>query len=170
MKRRKLLAGLAVICLAGTLSGCSALSGLFGGGGDVQRDPDDQITQGGNVDAFSLKVGDCLISSDLENEFTDIPAVPCSEGHDTEVIYIFDMPDGAYDDDAITEAGNSECAKAITDYVGPNYGSVSSDGLDWNYFSPTSDSWDQGDREIDCIAYTMSFENELTSSVKGMGA
>jgi len=147
------------------MSGCS----LFGGGNDAGRGSDSQITSGGNVDAFSIYVGDCLISADLDNEFSEVPAVPCTEAHDSEVIYIFDMPDGDYDSDAIDSAGDDQCPQAIVNYVGPNYDTVSSEGLDWYYFSPTEESWAQGDREVDCIAYARSDTNELTSSVKGLG-
>ena len=147
------------------MTGCS----LFGGG-DAERGSDAQITSGGNLDAFSMYVGDCLISSNLDDEFNEVPAVPCTDPHDSEVIYIFDMPDGDWDEDAIEAAGDDQCAQAIIDYVGPNYDTVTSEGLDWNYFSPTSESWDQGDREIDCVAFTNSFDDELTSSVKGLGA
>ena len=168
MKTKNLLVGLAAACLLVTMGGCSAVSGLFGGG-DAQRDPDDQITSGGNINAFSLHVGDCLISSDLDSSFSDVPAVPCTEAHDSEVFYLFDMPDGTFDEDAIDDAAGQECPRALNSYVGPNYASVGSEGLDWSYFVPTEDSWANGDREVDCVAYAVSGTNELTSSVKGLG-
>jgi len=163
MKPRYILTGIAAVCLLGTMAGCS-------GGGDAARDTDAQITSGGNLSAFSMYIGDCLISANLDDQFSEVPAVPCTEPHDSEVIYIFDMPDGDYNEDAIEAAGDDQCAQEIVTYVGPNYDTVSSEGLDWSYFTPTSESWDQGDREVDCIAYTASSENELTSSVKGLGA
>ena len=162
MKLRYVLSGVVAACLLGTMAGCS-------GGNDASRDTDAQITSGGNVSAFSMYIGDCLISSDLDDQFSEVPAVPCTEPHDSEVIYIFDMPDGAYDEDAIGAAGDDQCSQEIVSYVGPNYDTVTSEGLDWTYFSPTSESWASGDREVDCLAYTLSYENELTSSVKGLG-
>ncbi|MCL2735995.1 MAG: septum formation family protein [Propionibacteriaceae bacterium] len=163
MKVRNLVAIAGVAFALSLMSGCSSST-------PEQRDTGGQITGAGNVDAFSLHVGDCLISSALQDTFQDVPGVPCTEGHDSEVIYIFDMPDGTYDETAIDDAAQDACAQGIVDYVGPNYASLTSQGLDWSYFSPSQDSWNQrNDREVDCVAYTVSEENELTSSVKGMG-
>ena len=163
MKPQYILAAATAACLLGMMAGCT-------GGGDASRDTDAQITSGGNLSAFSMYIGDCLISANLDDQFSEVPAVPCTEPHDSEVMYIFDMPDGDYDEDAIEAAGDDQCAQEIAEYVGPNYDTVSSEGLEWSYFTPTSESWDNGDREVDCIAFTVSSENELTSSVKGLGA
>ncbi|MDR0849822.1 MAG: septum formation family protein [Propionibacteriaceae bacterium] len=153
---------LTVVVAAGAallLSSCSLLSGL--GGSDR---PTGEVSQSQQVDAFSLKVGDCLISTDLGDSFSEVPLVPCSQAHDVEIIKIFDMADGAYSQDAIDEAAY-QCEAAIAEYVGPDWEST---GLDWNRFSPTEGSWGKGDREIDCIAYTLSGELDLTASVKGI--
>jgi len=118
-----------------------------------------------------MHVGDCIISADLGEQFSELPAVPCTEPHDAEITYMFDMQDGDYDEDAINEAGFDQCEKAAIDYVGPNYETVGAEGLDWDYFSPTRDSWEKmGDREVDCLVFSLSGENDLTSSVKGLGA
>lgn len=164
MKIHKLLAGVAALCLLGVTSGCSLL-----GIGSDPRDPSGEATASGKVDAFSLRVGDCIISSDLGNSFSEVPLVPCTEAHDAEIIYIFDIEGSIYNKSTIEDAAWDQCEKAMTDYVGPNYDKIGSEGLDISYFSPTADSWKNGDREVDCIAYTVSEKNELTSSVKGAG-
>ena len=74
------------------------------------------------------------------------------------------MPDGEFDQVAIDEAGETECSAAIAEYVGPGWEDT---GLWYLQFSPSSGSWEQGDREIDCLAVTISEELELTASVKG---
>jgi len=166
MKLRGLLAAAASICLLGALGACSALGG---GNSPAPRDPTAGITNSQNVDAFSLHVGDCLISADLDTTFSNVPGVPCTEAHDSEVIYIFDVTDATYDEDTINSEADTQCQQAITDYVGPNYASVGSEGLDYTWFNPTQDSWNSGDREIDCVAMTNASTNDLTSSVKGLG-
>ena len=155
MKTRHLALGLATVCLLGTLSACSAISSLG--------------NKPGTVDAFSLKVGDCIISSELKDNFTEVPKVACTEAHDSEVILIFDIADKTFDQTSIDTQAKDKCEPALASYVGPNYATVGTQGLDWNYFSPTSDSFAKGDREIDCIAMTISGDSELTSSVKGLG-
>jgi hypothetical protein len=121
------------------------------------------------VSAFDLKVGYCFIIDDIPDTFQYVTILPCSTPHDSEVIYLFDMPDGTYDEDAIDAAADEKCLAAMDSYVGPNWRNVTSEGLWYSSFTPSSGTWSQGDREIVCIAMTNSGDNELTSSVQGMG-
>jgi hypothetical protein len=162
MNIRRILVGATTLCLLGTLSGCGFFSG-------DKRDPDGRVTASTNIDAFSLQVGDCIITADLGDQFTEIPVVPCGEAHDAEVFHSFDMPDGDYDADELKENGNRVCYGTVKEYVGPNYYKVTELGLDVYYLGPTPSSWSNGDRTVTCIANTASGESELTSSVKGMG-
>ncbi|MDR0488767.1 MAG: septum formation family protein [Propionibacteriaceae bacterium] len=165
MKIRKLLAGVAALCLLGVTSGCSLL------GLTQSRDPNAEVTASTNVDAFSLRLGDCILTETLmQEEVGSVPVVPCSEPHDAEVIYIFDVNFEDFDAYALEEAAEEECYRAVEEYVGPNWESVSSGGLEVNYLTPTEGSWSNGDREIDCIAYSLGEELEFTSSMKGAGA
>lgn len=82
-KRALALAGSAV-ALSLALSGCSALNGILGGN-DAQRDDEGNVTEGSNVDVFSLKVGDCMPATNASGEITDVDVVPCSEPHTDEV-------------------------------------------------------------------------------------
>jgi len=165
MKLKTVLAGLGVVCALGALAGCG------GNSQPEQRDSSDQITQAGQVDAFSVHIGDCLISNSLDSTFTNVPGVPCSDPHDSEVIYIFSMPDGTFDQDAIDSAAEDECPTQMASYVGPNWDTALDGNITYTYFTPTSESWSQGgDREVDCLAATNSGTNDWTSSVKGVGA
>ena len=164
MNMRNLVAAVAALCLLGVTSGCSLLG--FGGS---PRDPDGEVTASQNVDAFSLRVGDCIISSELDENFSEVPVVPCTQPHDAEIYYLFDMPGDTFDEEAATEAAREVCPEMIEEYVGPNWAYIASEGLGAAWFLPTDDTWKRGDREVDCVAYTVSGENELTSSVKDMG-
>jgi len=160
---KSVIAGLGLVCALGALAGCGTTH-------TEGRDSSDQITQAGNVDAFNVKLGDCLISGTLDSTFSNVPGVPCTEAHDSEVTYVFNMPDGDFDQDAIDSAAEDACTQSMEDYVGPNWSTVLDGGLDWTYFTPTSSSWANGDRIVDCLAMSTSGENDLTSSVKGIGA
>jgi len=161
MSIKRTVSVLGAIGVAALLSSCS----LIGGNNNTTpRDPTQSITQSQQIDAFSIHLGDCLMLPP-DGTFSDLTAVACTQPHDTEVTNVFDMPDGTFSQDDVDAAGN-QCDAAAQSYVGPNYQNL---GLDWNYFSPTSDSWAQGDREIDCIVYTLSGNPDLTSSVKGQG-
>jgi len=161
MKLHKLAAGAALLLTVSAMSACSIFGGSTAG-----RDPSDQITSSGKVSAFNMHVGDCLISSEVAGDtFTSIPGVPCTDPHDTEVFYIFEMQPGTYDEDAITQAIQDECGREVVNYVGPDWENVST-GLAFDAFTPTKDGWPD-DREIDCVVYTYGLD--LTSSVKGLG-
>jgi len=161
MRISRLALSLTAIGAAALLSSCSLIGGQ---NNTTPRDPTSSITASQTIDAFSVQLGDCL---DLPQDgtFSDLTVVGCNQAHDSEITNVFDMPDGTFSQDDIDTAGN-QCEAAAQSYVGPNYQTL---GLDWNYFSPTSDSWAQGDREIDCLVYTLSGNPDLTSSVKGQG-
>jgi hypothetical protein len=166
MRFKRCLTVLVALVTVGVLSGCSLLGG-------TQRDADGEITQATDLDAFALQIGDCLDSTELtadSTEFTEIPAVPCAEPHDSEVIFKFDMPDGDYDPAAIEQAADEMCAPAVEEYIGPAWEDISSQGLAIWWISPTPESWDQShDREVVCAVYAQSLQLELTSSVKDQG-
>ena len=166
MKLRTIAATAAILLTAGALSACSLLPQP-----PANRDESGSIASSGAVDAFSLQVGDCLITSTSGSSVSELPAMPCTDPHDSEVFYIFDMPEGTFSQSAIDAAAKEKCAEEFVNYVGPNYETITSQGLDWFPLTPTSATWSQKhDREVDCIAYTVSEKNELTSSIKGLGA
>ena len=169
MNVRRMLVGVAAFGLLVGLTGCSGLIG-----GSKPRSPDASITQSAVIDAFQLRVGDCLISAQLEGSFNEVPAVPCDEAHDSEVIKIFNLTgfpvvNATYDAKAIDAQAEEKCEQAMVDYVGPNYAEVVPE-LDYSWFNPTEASFAKGDREIDCVVYAYSLELDLTQSVKGLGA
>lgn len=171
-KRTMAIAGSA-LALSLALSGCSVLNGFMGsGGGDAQRDDDNQVTEEANIDVFSLKVGDCMPSSDTTGEITDVDVVPCSEPHADEVFFEFEL-EGADlpSDDAIMTEVEAQCVPAFTEFVGTDYDESS---LDFWWMTPTEETWTQAnDRLVQCVIYQPdeSGENpvEVTGSLKGAG-
>ncbi len=168
------LAGTAV-ALSFALSGCSVLNAISGGGNDAQRDEENNVTEEANIDVFSLKVGDCMPSSDSSGEITDVDVVPCSEPHADEVFYEFELAEGDLpSDDEITAEVEAECVPAFTDFVGIDYYEST---LDFWWITPTEETWTQAnDRLVQCIIYKPDPEDpsgqttlDVTGSLEGAG-
>lgn len=169
-KRALALAGSAV-ALSLALSGCSALNGILGGN-DAQRDDEGNVTEGSNVDVFSLKVGDCMPATDASGEITDVDVVPCSEPHTDEVFYEFELADGDLpSDDEIQAEVEAECVPAFTEFVGTDYYEST---LDFWWMTPTEETWTQAnDRLVQCIIYQPDEAGtdsvEIEGSLEGAG-
>src|SRR5690606_6771886 len=120
-RRALALAGSAV-ALSVALSGCSALNGILGGGSDAPRDEEtNEVTEQANIDIFSLKVGDCKME-DVPGEIKETEVVPCSEPHDEEVFFEFELEGDEFPGgDAIDAEGEAQCLPAFEDYVGIDF-------------------------------------------------
>jgi hypothetical protein len=156
MTRRRHLSAVFGLLLAGLvlLSACNS----------AERDDTGQIVKGGDLDVFTVKVGDCFQDpSTLEIE--DVSAIPCSQPHDNEVYHVFKLGGSRYPgDEAIEEAAFDGCLGPFAAYVGTDYDSSS---LDYSWLTPTERSWNElDDREIVCILYDAEY-NRLTGSMKG---
>ncbi|MDR1806927.1 MAG: septum formation family protein [Propionibacteriaceae bacterium] len=147
MKTPKIVAAAsAALLVLASLSACS----LLGGG-----------------NAFDLEVGDCIITADLAEAFSDVPTQECSVPHDAEIIGKHASAVGdTYDEAAIAAEAEVWCNDDIESYVGPNW--VDTD-LIWGYFYPDPEAWSNGKRTVMCYAVTYDGESSLTSSVRGMG-
>lgn len=131
---------------------------------EPERDDAGAIVETGELDAFSIKVGDCIEDPVAGEEFTSVGAVPCSEPHNSEAYYVFDLPEGALPIGTAMETAVSDgCLTAFDEYVGLDY-QYSSYGLLW--LEPSIDSWAQGDREIVCLIGDLEGEL-LVGSAKG---
>ena len=166
-----LFTAVSLFCCAALLS-CSS---------EVNRDESGQITatvvpteaptlspvQSGNV--FELEVGDCFDdSTDFVGDglVSDVEIVDCSEAHDNEVYLLFDMPDGEFPGESVVETAAGEtCLKAFGPFVGMDY---ESSILDFGWFRPTADYWDEGDRTVVCFVYDFNLK-KLTGSARGSG-
>lgn len=116
---------------------------------------------------LTLETGTCFDDPDSFEEVTDVPVVDCSEPHDNEVIGSFDLPAGGFPGDAaVASAAERGCLARFEPYVGIDFPSSIYD-LGW--FTPTSDSWDVGDREVICFVYDVTLE-KIIGSVAGSAA
>jgi len=136
------------------------------------RDESGQITEAGDLGAFKIKVGDCILlpnefsepGRDELVEFTKVAGVPCTELHDAEIVGARTLPEGDFPgEDALNGALGDFCILAYEKYVGIPY---DTDAPHTVYpLVPLADGWVQGDREIQCYAQLTSGE-QMGASIR----
>lgn len=129
----------------------------------AKRDTTGTVTQGGDITATSLQVGDCVNNLRDTTNLLSLPAVPCSQPHEGEVFAVFNLPAGPYPGaEAVDKAVNDECSGRFAAYApnptDPNPGLFS--------VYPLQQNWERGDREVACIA-TPGGGGRSTGSIKG---
>lgn len=146
---RPLLPAVLTVALAGGLAACSS-----GGGGSSVLD---------------LRVGDCLNDAELSGEVRDVPAVDCSDPHDSEVYFEFDAEgtgaDEMYpDDDDLSAQADEGCAAAFSEFVGIE---AAESRLSFASYSPLLSGWyEPGGREISCVVFDPA--GQTTGSLEGI--
>jgi hypothetical protein len=74
--------------------------------------------------------------------------VPCSQPHFAEAFHKFDLTDATMPDETLMKQRASDgCTPAFDAFIGVAY---NDSALDYYYFTPTTESWASGDREILC--------------------
>jgi Septum formation len=158
--RGLLTAPVLALALAAALTGCSALDSALGGTEEAQRDePGGEITEAAEADAFSLQVGDCIDYAALSEatEFDSVRTVPCADPHDAEIYAETTLTEEQFQADlALREAADTEtpsvaetfCYDAFAGFVGTSYEEST---LDFVPFTPTEESWEQGDDVVQCL-------------------
>jgi len=127
------------------------------------RDDGGRVTQGGDISASALQVGDCVNNLQNNTNLQSLPGVPCAQPHEGEVFAVFDLPGGDYPGrDAVREQVSTQCTAALYAYS-PGARNDASIGL--FTVSPQEQSWASGDRHVVCIATPPS--GTVTGSIKG---
>ena len=141
--------------------------GIYGAMTNADRDDSGAIVDGGTIDAFHVRLGDCFDDpSTFSDELSSLDGIPCSDPHDNETFAVFDVNYPSYPEgDRMGELVQSSCIEHFERFVGRDYDSSS---LDVITMYPTRESWQQSDREVVCALYDME-ANKLTGSVKGSG-
>lgn len=152
MNTRSLLAPVAAVALALTLTGCgSILDAVMGETPDAaQRDePGGEITAAADADVFSLQVGDCLdylTESEDTTEFSSLPTIPCAEEHDSEIFAEATLTDEQFAQGE--DFFDTWCYDQFEGFVGTVY---EDSALYYSYLSPTTEGWDAGDDVLQCL-------------------
>jgi hypothetical protein len=132
---------------------------------DADRDATGAIVGEGTIDAFQLRVGDCFNDgSSMGAEVSDLPGVPCDEPHDYETYAVFDVALQEYpSDDEMSELAYERCLERFGGFVGLDY---EDSILDIVTLYPTTESWQQNDREVVCALFDIN-EEKLIGSTRG---
>ncbi len=154
----RLTGALAAGVAALMLSACAgAASGTPGGSGS----PTPSVSQA--APASLIEVGDCVNDGSMSGAVTRVPIVDCSGPHDAEAYASFTMAGDVYPGQAAIEKyGDEQCADAFATFVGVPF---SKSSLNYTYYYPGDDSWQQGDRLILCEIYDQS--GPVTGTLKG---
>jgi hypothetical protein len=123
------------------------------------------ITRSGNMAITDLRAGDCFDLQDREAQEVDqVNAKVCGEPHQFEMMFVGDMPDGAFPSEAaMTDYTLANCLPAFEAYVGLSY---EESQYDIFQFAPTEDGWNGGDHAMQCALYHP-LDDELTESLRG---
>jgi hypothetical protein len=150
MRMPRIVPIVALIASIGFLGGCAQIADLVGSKPQATRDADSgEVTGSGEINVFTLSVGDCMSDSTSESEVTDVNVVPCDQPHDFEVYYDFSIPDGDWDEEAVYAAAEQGCLEQFPTFVGLSY---EESLLDFSYYAPTQQSWEEGnDRIVSCF-------------------
>ncbi|MCF8552695.1 MAG: septum formation family protein [Candidatus Planktophila sp.] len=140
---------IAAVAVAGTIAwaGISAID-------NTTRNETGQIVESGDLGAFVTKVGDCIYDLPQGSGTVDIlKGVPCSEPHHWQVIHkenskLTEYSQSALENETeqICDAASESLAYSLDDLKLFEYQNVSEE-----YFLPTSESWENEDRVIDCL-------------------
>ncbi|WP_330307077.1 MULTISPECIES: DUF4190 domain-containing protein [unclassified Streptomyces] len=125
---------------------------------------------GSSDSAFSLSKGECFDApgGSLEGVAYDVDKVPCAGKHDAEVFADYKMSGGSYPGDgAVTDAADKKCY-ALADTYAMDAWAVP-ENVDVYYFTPTSQSWRLGDREVTCLFGNTDAKGSLSGSLRNDG-
>lgn len=169
LTRAALTTGAAVFAAA-ALAGCSAVSDILDTGGAERDAETNEVTAQGTDSVFDISVGDCILEPEGD-QISDVTVVPCSEPHDYELYHEFELPEGDHPgDEAVWEQANAGCEAEFENFAGIAYRDSAT--LWFNNFTPTAQTWADGDRLIQCLIYEASDENgeqivQVTGSLEG---
>jgi hypothetical protein len=132
---------------------------------ETTRDEAGEVVGEGDVGALSLAVGDCIEAAAV-GQVNEVPVVPCTDPHESEVVALFDLPEGDFPGAVeVSSIAEEECIGPLfADYVGIDY---QASKYGFAYLAPTQETWDGlDDREVVCLVGDPTSAS-LTGSVKG---
>jgi hypothetical protein len=143
----------ALVLAGAVLSGCSVLNSF------VEGPPP------GEVDAFAIKIGDCLNDAQISDEVTSVPFVDCAEPHDSEVFARTEITVDVFPgNEALeTELGAFCRGDAFTQFIGIEY---ADSVYDTSGYYPSESSWEDGDRELLCTVWDP--DAQVTGTLAGI--
>ena len=105
--------------------------------------------------AADLRVGDCIELPTHSGEISEVQHRPCSDPHDAEIFYVFDIasvaaggPRAFPTDSQLDDIVTRRCTPAFDSYTGLDFDTALD--FDWGTFVPGVAGWSDGDREVTC--------------------
>lgn len=129
----------------------------------ANTDPTTRPSKEVSVRVETLKTGDCVNDLQETDSLRKLPAINCAQPHQGEVVGEFNVTGSTFPGDtAIAKQAKDRCFE-ILDAYSPSTKDDQSIGL--YYVHPTQASWNQGDRQVLCIAEHT--DGLKTGSIKG---
>lgn len=119
----------------------------------------------GNV--FEVEVGDCFDDPGA-TEVSDLPMKECSDPHDNEVFALYEVTGD-------TLPAQQDLLEGCFDRFEAAIGTAYADSIyDFGGFTPSSEGFDNGDKEVICYAFTFTGDpnvegEKLVGSILGSG-
>jgi hypothetical protein len=119
-------------------------------------------TGSADISVLTLEVGSCLndVDQPIAQEMTEIPSVPCSEPHQSEVYAEVVVDDASFPGvDAVAALASEACEAEFARFMGLPYDEST---LSFHFYYPTQSSWAVGDRSVFCVVYDPAGDSEGT--------
>ncbi|WP_333737381.1 DUF4190 domain-containing protein [Streptomyces sp. IBSBF 2806] len=116
---------------------------------------------------FSLAKGDCfdMPGETFGGDVYDVDEVACAGEHDAEVFATVPLSGRGFPgDDRVTQVADDKCHRLRDAYAMDPW--ALTDKADVYYLTPTSESWNLGDREITCVFGPVDDTGTLTGSLR----
>jgi len=124
----------------------------------AHRDDSGKVTSAGSANVTELTVGDCISkheaipnagpSSSGSFKDSDVSLVPCTDKHEWEVYSKQAADITSFNHQKLVTEAQKVCGSTFETFVGVPY---NDSRLSVYFYTPTSDSWDNGDRNITCL-------------------
>jgi hypothetical protein len=117
----------------------------------AKRSSDGSITTKGDLDAFSIKTGDCFTNPGEATDFSKVTALPCTQPHTAQVYGSFTYPDATNTapDDTTMESTVADQCKPFEASINTTF--ASTNNMYGAYIRPNDDAWSKGNYTILCV-------------------
>jgi len=129
----------AALALAALLAGCAGTSATPSPSGEPT--PSDATTP-----LTAVEAGDCYDEADADS----VTVVDCTTAHGYEVFASLLLADGDYVQSTISADAEARCRTAFGTFIGLEF---DASALGLRYVAPSERTWEQGDREVLCVAF-----------------
>ncbi|MWA06305.1 DUF4190 domain-containing protein [Actinomadura sp. LD22] len=137
--------------------------------------PKPKTTKPEKIDAYTMKVGDCIndpVSSGSPAdasappvEVESVKKVPCTGPHDGEVLAVFKLTQAVMPaDEEMSRLASTGCKLRIQRKLDRDPAAAH---LGRSFYYPTADSWRDGDRVVTCLAVNATEGKKLTRPIRG---